>query len=77
MSAPAAVQLARFRTRFPDWQIIRTRCGTFIARHQRTRVLVQAGQLSGLESLLREYSLAEPGDPTGIDVAGLGGNGVA
>jgi hypothetical protein len=77
MSASAAAQLASLRTRFPDWQIIRTRCGTLIARHQLTRVLVQAGQLSRLESLLREYSLTDPADPTGSRCPAPQGNAVA
>jgi hypothetical protein len=69
MTAATAIQLARLRTRFPDWEIIRVRCGTFIARHLVTRVHVQASQLRGLESLLREYSAVPSIDPTGIGCA--------
>jgi hypothetical protein len=42
MGTTAAAQLAQLRTRFPDWAIIRTRCGTFLARHQSTGQRVTA-----------------------------------
>jgi hypothetical protein len=52
MSATAAAQLAQLRTRFPDWMIIRTRCGIFIARHQSTGQRVTAHTLTELENRL-------------------------
>jgi hypothetical protein len=50
MSATATAQLAQLRTRFPDWMIIRTRCGIFIARHQSTGQRVTAHTLTELEN---------------------------
>jgi hypothetical protein len=52
MSTTAAAQLAQLRTRFPEWAIIRTRCGIFIARHQITGQRVTAHTLTELENRL-------------------------
>lgn len=52
MSTAQAAQLARLRVQFPDWRIIRTRCGTFIARHHYTGGRVQARDLADLQTLL-------------------------
>lgn len=52
MSTTAAAQLAQLRTRFPEWAIIRTRCGIFIARHQITGHQVTARTLTELENRL-------------------------
>ena len=57
MSTTAAAQLARLRTRFPDWDIIRTRSGTFIAHHRITGERVIAHTLAELETHLMECGL--------------------
>jgi hypothetical protein len=54
MSTTAAVQLARLGNRFRGWDIIRTRCGTFIARHRITDERVRAHTLAELENRLIE-----------------------
>jgi hypothetical protein len=56
MTTTAAAQLAQLRTRFPDWTIIRTRCGIFIARHQSTGQRVTAYTLTELKNLLTGWS---------------------
>jgi hypothetical protein len=53
----AAAQLARLRTRFPEWDIIRTRCGTFLARHRITGERVIAHTLAELETHLMEWGM--------------------
>lgn len=55
MSTTAAAQLAQLRIRFPDWTIIRTRCGIFIARDQITGQRVTAHTLTELENRLAEW----------------------
>ena len=57
MSTMAAAELARLRTRFPDWDIIRTRCGILIARHRITGEHVTAPALADLENRLREWGM--------------------
>lgn len=57
MSSTAAAQLAQLRTRFPDWTIIRTRCGIFIARHQITGQRVTAHTLTELENRLTGWGM--------------------
>ena len=52
MSTTAAAQLAKLRTQFPEWMVIRTRCGIFIARHQSTGQRVTAHTLTELENRL-------------------------
>ena len=52
MSTTAAAQLAQLRTRFPEWAVIRTRCGIFIACHQITGQRVTAHTLTELENRL-------------------------
>jgi hypothetical protein len=57
MSTTSAAQLARLRTQFPDWDIIRTRCGTFVAHHRITGERVMAHSLAELQTLLREWGM--------------------
>lgn len=52
MSTTAAAQLAGLRTQFREWDIIRTRCGTFIARHRTTGEQITAHTLAELENHL-------------------------
>jgi hypothetical protein len=54
MSTVAAARLARLRSRFPGWDIICTRCGTFIARQRITGKRVTAHTLAELENRLVE-----------------------
>jgi hypothetical protein len=54
MSTTAAAQLARLRIQFRDWHIVRTQCGTFIARHRITGELMTTRTLAELEELLNE-----------------------
>lgn len=44
MSTTPAAQLAWLRVQFPDWRIIRTECGTYIARHRLTGDRVQSSR---------------------------------
>jgi hypothetical protein len=55
MSTMAAAELARLRTRFRDWDIIRTRCGIFIAGHRITGEHITAPTLAHLENRLLEW----------------------
>jgi hypothetical protein len=57
MSPTAAAQLARVRTQFLEWNIIRTRCGTFIARHRITGQQITAHTLAELENRLMEWDM--------------------
>jgi hypothetical protein len=57
MSTTAAAELARLRIRFPDWDIIRTQCGTFIARHRITNERVSAPTVAALENRLTEWGM--------------------
>jgi hypothetical protein len=56
MSTTPATQLARLRVRFPDWRIIRTRAGVFIARHRVTGAHLQGRSAEDLEIQLLEWS---------------------
>jgi hypothetical protein len=55
MSTTAAAELARLRTRFSDWDIVRTQCGTLIARHLATGDRVTARTVTELEKRLIEW----------------------
>ena len=57
MTTTAATELARLRTRFRDWDIIRTRCGIFIARHPITGEHITAPTLADLENRLNEWGM--------------------
>jgi hypothetical protein len=57
MSTTAAAELARLRTRFRDWDIVRTQCGTLIARHRITNELVKAPTVAELEIRLIERGM--------------------
>lgn len=57
MSTTAAAQIARLRTRFRDWDIIRTRCGTLIAHHRITNERVNAPTAAELENRLIEWGM--------------------
>ena len=52
MSTTAAAQLAQLRKRSPEWGIIRTQCGIFIARRQITGQRVTAHTRTELEDSL-------------------------
>jgi hypothetical protein len=56
MNTTAAAELAQLRTRFRDWEIIRTRCGTIIARHRISGEAVTAATLVDLEDRLNEWA---------------------
>jgi hypothetical protein len=55
MTTAEAAQLARLRTRFPQWQIIRTQCGTFVAHHLATHERVRGQTVAELENRLIEW----------------------
>ncbi len=57
MNTSPAAQLARLRARFPQWCIVRTQSGTFIARQRITGEVVNAHTLAELETLLAQRSL--------------------
>ena len=61
------VSFPRGRGLGPDWTIIRTRCGIFIARHQITGQRVTAHTLTELENRLAGGEAVRPGeqDPGG------------
>jgi hypothetical protein len=56
MSTTPATQLAQLRARLPDWRIIRTRAGVFIARHRVTGAHLQGRTAVALETQLLEWS---------------------
>jgi hypothetical protein len=59
MSTTAAAELARLRIRFREWDIVRTRCGTLIARHLVTGERVSAPTVTELENRLRECGMRQ------------------
>jgi hypothetical protein len=57
MSTTAAAELARLRSRFRDWDIVRTRCGTLIACHPVTGDRITAPTVTELENRLIEWGM--------------------
>ena len=59
MDTAAAARLARLRIRFSGWDIVCTRCGTFIARQRITGERITAHTVAELENRLIETSMGQ------------------
>jgi hypothetical protein len=57
MTTADAAYLARLRARFPEWHIIRTQCGTFVAHHPATNEWARGQTAAELDNYLIEWSL--------------------
>ena len=56
MSTTPAAELARLRVQFPDWRIVRSRAGAFLACHRVTGARLSGRTVADLETQLREWA---------------------